>query len=41
MVALGAARPSDGRPRMLAVALLVAGGLINLWGVAWGQILGW
>jgi hypothetical protein len=41
MVALGAARPSDGRPRLIAVVLLVAGGLINLWGVTWGQILGW
>jgi hypothetical protein len=41
MVALGAARPSDGRPRILAVVLLVVGGLVNLWGVAWGQILGW
>ena len=41
MVALGAARPSDGRPRMLAVVLLVVGGLINLWGVTWGQILAW
>ncbi len=41
MVALGAARPSDGRPRMIAVVLLLAGGLINLWGVTWGQILGW
>ncbi len=41
MVALGAARPSDGRPRMIAVVLLVAGGLINLWGVTWGQILAW
>ena len=41
MVALGAARPSDGRPRMVAVVLVVAGGLINLWGVTWGQILAW
>ena len=41
MVALGAARPSDGRPRLLAIVLLVVGGLINLWGVTWGQILGW
>ncbi|HSP18021.1 MAG TPA: hypothetical protein VLQ79_00790, partial [Myxococcaceae bacterium] len=41
LVALGAARPSDGRPRMLAIVLLVAGGLINLWGVTWGQILAW
>ena len=41
MVALGAARPSGGRPRLVAVVLLVAGGLINLWGVTWGQLLGW
>ena len=41
MVALGAARPSDGRVRMIAVVLMVAGGLIDLWGVAWGQFLGW
>jgi len=41
MVALGAARTSDGRPRVIAIVLLVAGGLINLWGVTWGQILGW
>lgn len=40
MVALGAAR-ADGRPREAAVVLLVAGGAVNLWGVAWGQILGW
>jgi hypothetical protein len=41
MVALGAARPSDGRVRLLAVALLVAGGLVNWWGVNWGQLLAW
>jgi hypothetical protein len=41
MVALGAARPSDGRVRVLAVALLFAGGLVNLWGVTWGQLLAW
>ena len=41
MVALGAARPSDGRVRLVAVVLLVAGGAINLWGVTWGQLLGW
>jgi hypothetical protein len=41
LVALGAARPRDGRPRLIAFALLAAGGLINLWGVTWGQILGW
>jgi hypothetical protein len=41
MVALGAARVSDGRPRLLAYALLVAGLLVNVWGVTWGQLLGW
>jgi hypothetical protein len=41
MVALGAARPSDGRVRMVAVVLLLAGGAINLWGVTWGQLLAW
>ena len=40
LVALGAAR-ADGRPRVIAIALLVAGAAINLWGVAWGGILGW
>lgn len=40
LVAIGAAR-SDGRLRMLAVVLLVAGTAVNLWGVTWGQILGW
>ena len=40
MVALGAAR-DDGRLRVLAAGLLVAGAAINLWGVTWGQILGW
>ena len=40
MVALGAAR-ADGRPRMVAVVLVVAGALVNLWGVTWGSILGW
>jgi hypothetical protein len=41
MVALGAARPSDGRVRMVAVLLLLAGGVVNLWGVTWGQLLAW
>jgi len=41
LVALGAARADDGRPRLSAVVLLVAGGAINLWGVVWGQLLGW
>ncbi|HEY5629573.1 MAG TPA: hypothetical protein VIR16_08690, partial [Candidatus Limnocylindrales bacterium] len=40
LVALGAAR-ADGRPRLLAYGLLVAGAAVNLWGVAWGQTLGW
>ena len=40
MVALGAAR-DDGRLRVLAAALIAAGAAINLWGVTWGQILGW
>jgi hypothetical protein len=40
MVALGAAR-DDGRLRVAAAALIVAGAAINLWGVTWGQILGW
>jgi len=40
MVALGAAR-ADGRPRLLAWVLVVAGLLVNLWGVTWGRILGW
>ena len=41
LVALGAARAGDGRPRATAIVLLVAGALINLWGVTWGQLLGW
>ena len=36
----GAARV-DGRPRGVAVVLVVAGAAINLWGVIWGQLLGW
>jgi hypothetical protein len=40
LVALGAAR-ADGRPRLLAYGLLVAGVGVNLWGVTWGQTLGW
>ena len=40
LVALGAAR-LDGRPRLTAVVLVVAGAAINLWGVVWGQLLGW
>jgi len=41
LVALGAGRAGDGRPRLTAILLLAAGAVINLWGVAWGQILGW
>ena len=41
LVSLGAARQGDGRPRLLAFVLLVAGALVNLWGVTWGQILAW
>ena len=40
MVALGAAR-ADGRPRVIAVVLVAIGVLVNAWGVAWGQLLGW
>jgi hypothetical protein len=40
MVALGAAR-ADGRPRVLAWALVVLGIIVNAWGVIWGHILGW
>ena len=40
LVALGAGH-ADGRPRGVAVALVIAGAAINLWGVAWGQLLGW
>lgn len=40
LVALGAAG-ADGRPRRTAVVLVAAGAVINLWGVTWGQILGW
>ena len=40
MVALGAAR-ADGRPRLVAIVLVVAGALVNLWGVTWGSLLTW
>ena len=40
LVALGAGH-ADGRPRGIAIALVIAGAAINLWGVAWGQLLGW
>ena len=41
LVALGAGRVGDGRPRATAIVLLVVGALVNLWGVTWGQLLGW
>jgi hypothetical protein len=40
LVVLGAAR-SDGRLRVAGYALVVGGTLVNLWGVAWGKLLGW
>lgn len=40
LVALGAAR-LDGRPRLTAFVLIVAGAAINYWGVTWGRLLGW
>jgi hypothetical protein len=40
LVAVGAAR-WDGRPRVIAVVLVVVGAVVNLWGVTWGQLLGW
>ena len=40
LVALGAAG-AGGRPRRTAVALVIAGAAINLWGVTWGKTLGW
>jgi hypothetical protein len=40
LVALGAAR-TDGRPRRVAIVLAVVGAAVNLWGVTWGQLLGW
>ncbi len=40
VVAVGAAR-ADGRPRATAAVLVVAGTMVNLWGVVWGQLLGW
>ena len=40
LVAIGAAHV-DGRPRGIAIALVFAGAAINLWGVIWGQLLGW
>jgi hypothetical protein len=40
LVALGASG-RDGRLRLIAFALIVASVLINLWGVMWGNLLGW
>jgi hypothetical protein len=40
LVAIGAAK-ADGRPRTLTAVLLVAGAAVNVWGVAWAQLLGW
>jgi hypothetical protein len=40
LVALGAAR-ADGRLRTVAIGLVLAGTLVNLWGVTWGKVLGW
>ncbi len=40
LVAIGAAK-ANGRPRMLALALLGLGATVNFWGVAWGKMLGW
>lgn len=40
LVALGAAG-SDGRVRLVAFALVVLSVLVNLWGVVWGNLLGW
>jgi hypothetical protein len=40
LVAIGAAK-ADGRPRLIAFGLVALGAAVNVWGVAWGQILGW
>jgi hypothetical protein len=40
LVALGASG-RDGRVRLVAFALVLASVLINLWGVIWGNLLGW
>jgi hypothetical protein len=40
LVALGASG-RDGRVRLVAYALVLASVLINLWGVIWGNLLGW
>ena len=36
----GPATPTGGRAA-IAIVLVIAGAAINLWGVAWGQLLGW
>ena len=36
-----ARRASTAAPRGIAVLLVVAGAAVNLWGVTWGQLLGW
>ncbi len=40
LVAVGAAR-ADGRPRVATYLLVAGGAAINLWGIVWGQLLGW
>jgi hypothetical protein len=40
LIALGAAG-ADGRVRLVAFALVVLSILVNLWGVVWGNLLGW
>lgn len=40
LVALGATT-ADGRVRPVAVVLVVVSVLVNAWGVAWGNLLGW
>jgi hypothetical protein len=40
LVAIGAAT-SGGRARMVAYPLVLAAVVVNLWGVTWGQLLGW
>ena len=40
LVVIGAAK-ADGKPRLITFALVGLGAAVNIWGVAWGQILGW
>jgi len=40
LLALGAAR-ADGGPRLAAVVLVALSVIVNAWGVAWGNLLGW